>query len=844
MSNWKVIISEHTINYVLNPSVEIAGNYAALPGTAIARVEAGGAYGHAMLYVQCNANNEGVSFTLSDLPAGGPDTYVTVVVIDDSETLAGNWDWSLDNVSYYEPALIMTMGGAADDRWQLYGYPFLAADVAVPSVLYIRQNGGTAIDFYIDGVQAEIENADHWTTFCDGDQPGCRWDGVPHASTSRRSTSARRGGRVRDLEDDYNFSISGMRNVGSAFHDLSIDEYALLPGGEINNDRLDVRQFVLMGSIDGTSWSDYHDNRSDLIGILTSQAFPNDARGPQPVRLWYTGTERVKYCDAFFNGGLDLALDASRDGCYFERNIAIQFTAPDPIWYEVVDDSFLLDTADPLAVRYAAGRVFGIPPAATRVGVWGNMSIGADSGTVYAIAVGPDGLIYVGGAFAQMDGVGGTVNIAAYDPFTNVWQPLAGGRDNTVRALRFGPDGLLYAGGLFNNAGTERIASWNGAAWAAVGGGPGAGLPTCTAVYAIEFGLDGLLYAGGDFTDWQAGGADWQYIVSWNGVAWAVLDADELNDVVWAIKVAPNGDLYIAGEFVSKAGPISLEKVCYWEGTDFLPLGTTANNGLSGNAYALAIDRSGQVYIAGAFTTARGDTVNRICRWNGTGFEALGNGLGATAYALAIGPDETVIVGGGFTTMTDLGWVDALARWADSSWAAVDIDFPANTTVYAIATGDPDAVIRANYDLWVGFDQFGTASVAGNVGFFSDRLGTFRTYPTIVFECTGGGTGRVVSCKNTTTGDELNLNYFLQAGERLTIYLEPTRKRITSSFYGERPSAVLPNSDFGSFSILSRTPGTDYPVWASITSFVAITGAPTIDAWIQFANAYEGVDSD
>jgi hypothetical protein len=42
-----------------------------------------------------------------------------------------------------------------------------------------------------------------------------------------------------------------------------------------------------------------------------------------------------------------------------------------------------------------------------------------------------------------------------------------------------------------------------------------------------------------------------------------------------------------------------------------------ANNGLNGDAYALAINGN-DIYVGGYFVTANGDTVNHIAKWNGT----------------------------------------------------------------------------------------------------------------------------------------------------------------------------------------------------------------------------------
>lgn len=858
MSNWKIIVPEHTRNYCLNPSMDLAANYAALGvgPAAITRYEQGGAFGHVCLDVNCAANNEGISFTLAALPAAPSNeiAYVTVYVKDTNANLAGHWDWSLDNVNYHEPAYIMNFGGPPGARILLYGYQFSAAEANGSTLLYIRQNGAVNIRFIVHGVMVESGNS-YWTTMVTGDLPGCAWDETPYASSSRRSSSTRTGGRMLDLEDDYYFNISGMQGAGSGEHDISTSDYALLPGGEIKNDKLQSRNFALAGSIIGSSWSDYHDKRSDLIAALTSQAHADDSRGPQAVRLWYTGQDRVLFTDAYFEGGMEARLHAQRDPCYFERNIALRFFAPNPIWYEAVFHSFTLDAGDTFAIRGAFAKLYSIPDSTptTRQGTYDELSIGALGGndTIYTIAIGPDHHVYVGGDFTNLDGIPVADYIAEYNPYTDTWSALGAGRNNIVWGLAFGPDGTLYAVGDFTDLGTEWVASWNGAAWATVGNPDAAG-STMNNVYCVEIDQSGNVWVGGNFTQ-LANVPNADYAAYWDGAAWNAPDANALNASVRSIALAPNGDLYLGGNFTQFGAVASSANYIVQYDTSasaYVQLGSgsgASNNGVGGGGASVetvAVDRVGNVYLGGQFTTAMGDTANRIAMWNGSAFEALGSGVGATVRAIEIGPDDVVWVGGAFTTMSDLARVTYMARWHRGSWAGCDWDCANPLEVRAIALGDPDPVITANYDIFIGVTNENTLYCCGSVAMPTDRLGTYRCYPSIHMEWQSGGTyAHVVSVRNVMTGDEINLDYPLQLGEKLSIYLEPTKKRVLSSFYGERPDAVLPNSDFGSWSLLSRSIAADYTQWSTVTAFVESDGG-TIPAWVQYHRAFEGLDSD
>ena len=136
-------------------------------------------------------------------------------------TLPASWDWSLDNGSYVAPAKLCDV----DATWSMYGLAFSAANSTGRSTLQIRQNGAGAGTFYIDAVQVEAGTT--WTTYCDGDQPGCEWDGKAHDSSSSRSAVSRAGGTVYDLYDDYGLVVEGYIGTGMAPRATSANGYSL-----------------------------------------------------------------------------------------------------------------------------------------------------------------------------------------------------------------------------------------------------------------------------------------------------------------------------------------------------------------------------------------------------------------------------------------------------------------------------------------------------------------------------------------------------------------------------------------------------------------------------------------
>ena len=81
-------------------------------------------------------------------------------------------------------------------------------------------------------------------------------------------------------------------------------------------------------------------------------------------------------------------------------------------------------------------------------------------------------------------------------------------------------------------------------------------------------------------------------------------------------------------------------------GETWSPLG----DGTGADVYALAFNRSGNVYAGGNFTSAGSLVANSIAKWDGSAWSLLGSGLNNTVYALAVDGSGNLYAGGTFTT--------------------------------------------------------------------------------------------------------------------------------------------------------------------------------------------------
>jgi len=124
--------------------------------------------------------------------------------------------------------------------------------------------------------------------------------------------------------------------------------------------------------------------------------------------------------------------------------------------------------------------------------------------------------------------------------------------------------------------------------------------------------------------------------------------------------------------------------------------------GFNGEVLRIIHDaNSGRIYFGGAFTTANGVTVNGICYWNGTTFVAMGGatkgiaGGGAIVYGIAVAANGDVWVCGDFTSAGGSS-ASCLAKWVPSTnaWTCyTDGGGTASTTVITSVVIDRDGIV-------------------------------------------------------------------------------------------------------------------------------------------------------
>ena len=331
--------------------------------------------------------------------------------------------------------------------------------------------------------------------------------------------------------------------------------------------------------------------------------------------------------------------------------------------------------------------------------------------TVRAIVVQADGKIIIGGDFTSVSPNGGAAvtrnRIARFNPDGTLDTDFNPNANGTVYSIAVTPNGGILAGGDFTVIGENvrgetrnHVAQLNAMTGKATLFNPNAN----GTVFAIALQPDGKILAGGSFT--TIGGQTRNYIARLNTSGFSDSFDPNANSTVYSIALQPDGKILAGGAFGTIGGQTrnNLARLDAASG-----LADSFNPTANGVVQAIAVQGDGKVLVGGGFTTVGGQMRDHIARLNADGTLDMSFALyprdptlGADSDVLSIvvQPDGQILLGGAFTHIAGGQTFNHLARLKVTGAFDQFFDPHANNTVHCLAV-QSDGKILAGGDFTV-----------------------------------------------------------------------------------------------------------------------------------------------
>jgi len=774
----RFLVPEATINYVTNPSFRYDTTGWTSVGATETRTLDEARFGVASLKVVTDgvANREGVYFRVSELD--GVNDFISVsVYVRGTGTVRLR---AIDNPSGSE--WVSESVYLLEDRWQrieVLGRATGSDDFR----LYVELDEDTPIarTFYVDGAVAERQ--EEATTYCDGDQPGCRWDLYGHGSKSVREATTREGGRWIDVggpkceAQNLYMTVAGGLGVAPVLN--HVQSYSDAPGTYFQNTKVISRTILLSfhakiqkrARRNGLpSLEPLHELRQQLIDLVK----PDKTAGSQPFMLEYSDGDIPLYLWVRYEGGLEGEWDVRNK---FHNAFPLRLLAVSPFFFEDDQEVESLSFRSTQDINYILERVNG---------EWAEMNGGFDD-QVRALTVGTRGEIIAVGDFISANNNAGAIDpmifanrIAYWDG--SQWRGYGSGANDIIRAVAVAPTGYIYVTGDFTSIGgvaANRVAYWDGTNWNAMGTG------IDDVGRAIKVSSNGAVYVGGDFLN--AGGNPAYYVAKWDG-SWNMLGANGgMNGAVYAIDITDDGSIiYLGGAFTDEYGDpgiLDLNYVASFEPA-FL-LFDELGSGFDAAVNVLRVLPSGRLYAGGNFTED-GDaelTLLYIASWNGAAWSEVGTGGNNFIRDLDVSKFGSILLGGDFSR---IGSTDVLyAGWWNST-AYVSLDVEVDQPVYAVALDEKENIFVA---------PNGTSAEFGAITTI-DNIGSAEVNPKIYI--LGPCTLRWV--ENQTTKKRIYTDIDVVENEEITI--DFAKGTVKSNVRGNLAYSIEPGSDLRAWTLI------------------------------------------
>ncbi|HPM45969.1 MAG TPA: hypothetical protein PL056_02760, partial [bacterium] len=191
--------------------------------------------------------------------------------------------------------------------------------------------------------------------------------------------------------------------------------------------------------------------------------------------------------------------------------------------------------------------------------------------------------------------------------------------------------------------------------WSALGSGLNGGVVSLSIVNSEK------IFAAGQF---QLEDDDHYYdgVYMWNGENWEVISLDFDGDI-FSTAIDKNGNLYVAGEF-RNIGDVEVNNVAKWDGKKWSSLG----NGSNYEVTNIMFDKEGNLLANGGFLSSDEKSVYYFAKWDGQNWISQETGSLKKVSAFTIGKDGYLYLIGFF----DESYIGKIVKWDGNDWTVLN----------------------------------------------------------------------------------------------------------------------------------------------------------------------------
>ena len=722
-------------------------------------------------------------------------------------------------------------------------------------------------DFYIDACQFEMVSGHQATTYFDGSfngdiaqnqltAPLYSWQGKAHASPSVRSANAADGGRLINLYNELGFMVVGITGADIPVYNNQTVMYYGTDGAALQDITTAPRQINVIGRIYGTTREELHRKIS-----IFSEYFSRDTtafRQPKHFEFQHLTNDGdaigipIKFSGLIQN---TFQIPLSND---LGVQVTIQLQMIDPYFYGH-DESTVFENANTLlnaTFSYVPEYTSQTTTSLTKY----IQAAGQVNQTITCIAISPNGVVYFGGAFTQVNGIGMNY-IASYNPITGTFAGLGTtpsiALNSFVSGMAITPDGddLIIVGSFTTADGTaaNRVVRYNISfnAFYTLGAGAGGGVNNyCNAVTIRKQRFGGgtypyQIFIGGAFTASTSGTAmnRMAYLDTTTGNWTPFGTGNGMNNEVYCLAYNDNLDrVYIGGNFTtSQGGAITLNYIAY---VNLNAVGTTVSmySGFNNAVHAIFTDDvDNTLYVGGSFTALAGGAVTmlRAASYSGVVWNQLSGGIN-DGLVFAITKYKTgLLLCGTFTSVNNNAFKSRGVVWFNGqSFYPVGFDAGASSGYY-VGRESNSGVLYLGGIGYLSTLERGTASLS-LVNNSSTAAAIMRWQFYTNTEVTDF---YIHALMNATQQTQISLRY-LNVQRNEIVVLDAQNGTIISDLFGDQTRFVLGASGITNMRVL---PNRNYLVAyfsVTTTTFNPYYTARIAAVWTQtFNTLFDGINA-